>query len=138
MIRTKPARRYCTMPLEVILLVITLFYFIIQIISTDHDHWLFNIIQSATSFLNLLTWCNPLPWCYLFIWQWANNFGWHDDFVLDLLQQTYWLQTQVKYLIVHSKFKVLLSSEVIIFIPKTPCPELGQSLTLTKYNSILT
>ena len=138
MIKIKPACRSCILPPELIFLDIIVFYFIIQIILTDRDHWLLDIIQSSTSFFNILTWCNLLTWCYLFIWKWANNVGWHEGFVLDLLQKTYWIQTHVKHLIVQSKFKALLASEVFKFTPKKPHPRLGQSLILTGYSSILT
>ena len=63
-----------------------------------------------------------------------------DDmiFLLDIIQKTYWIQTQFMHLIVQSKSKPLLSIEVVNFIPKTPHSGLGQSLTLTGYSSGLT
>ena len=102
MINIKPARWYCRLPLEDIFIGILPSYFIIQFFSMGRKHRLFGIIQSSTSLFNLIIWSNLLPWCYWFIWRWANNIGWHDYFMLGVLQQTYWLQTQVKYLIVQS------------------------------------
>ena len=66
MIRIKPARRSCRLPLEFIFLDILLFYIIIQILSMDCDHWLFDVILSYTSFFNLLNRCNLITWCYWF------------------------------------------------------------------------
>ena len=113
----------------------SIFYFIIQILSTDSDHWIFDIIQIPTSFFNPLTWYNLLTWWYWFLWRCSNNIEWHYYFVLDLLQKTYWLQTKVKHLIVQSKSKALLASEVANFITKMPCPGIGQLLTPTGYSS---
>ena len=131
MIKIKPEIWSWRLPLEVIFLGIILFFLIVQIISTDSDHWLFGIIQIPTWFFN------PLTWCYLFLRQWANNIGWHGFFI-DIPQWTYWLQTQAKCLIVQSNFKALLASEVVNFKPKTPRSELGKSLVLTGYMSGLT
>ena len=104
---------------------------VIRTLSTYHDHWLFDIIKIPTWFLNHLT------WCYWFLRRWTDNIGQHY-FLPDIIQRTFWLQTQVKHLIVHSKFKELLSSEVFNFKPKTPRSGLGQSLILTGYSSGLT
>ena len=135
MIKIKPACRSYKLPLEFIFLDIPLFYFIIQIILMDCDHWLFNTIQRSTSVFNLLTWCKVLIWWYWFLWQWADNIGLHDYFVLDIIQQTYWFQTQVQYLIVQSTFKAFLSSDVVNFISNLPRPGLGKSFSLTGYIS---
>ena len=59
-------------------------------------------------------------------------------FLFGILQQNYWLQTQVKNLIVQSLFKALISSKVVNFIPKTTNTGIGQSLTLTGYSIGLT
>ena len=48
------------------------------------------------------------------------------------------IKTQIDRLIVQSKFKALLVSEVVKFIPKMTRSGLGQSLTLTGYISGLT
>ena len=89
--------------MELIFLGIILFYFIIQILSTDCDHWIFYIIQISTYFSASSLGANfSLGATFWGGGGWANNIGRHDDFLLDILQQTYWLQTQVKYLIVQS------------------------------------
>ena len=125
MIKIEPVLWSCRLPLEVIFIGVIPFLFIIQIISTDCDHWLFDIIQNSASFFNLITWCNLLTWWYWFIWQWADNIGWRDDFVLDIIQKTYWIQTQVKHLIVQSTFKSILAREVVNCIPNTTRPGIG-------------
>ena len=139
MINIKPVLWSCKLLLEEIFIGFILFFYIIQIPLTDRDHWIFNVIQIPTCIFNLLN------WCYLFIRRRDNNIGCDepiilDDmiFVLDLLLQNYWLQTQVKHLLVQSKFKALLSREVVKFMPIIPGSGLGQSLTLTWYSCGLT
>ena len=63
-----------------------------------------------------------------------------DDiiFLTGIIQKTYWLQKQVNHLIVQKKFKALLASEIVNFIPETPRSGLGRTLTLTGYSSGLT
>ena len=127
MIKIKLALWSWKIPLELIFIFIFPFFFIIQIVLTDCDQWSFNIIQITTWFLNNLT------WFYLFLRQWTDNIGWHY-FLLDILQWTYWTHTQFKHLIVQSKFKALLASEAVKFIPKTPHSGLRKWLTLTGYS----
>ena len=136
MIEIKPECLSCRLSLELILIGILLFYFIIKILLTDWYHWLLYIIQSSTSPLNFFTWCNLCICCYWFLWRWADNIGWNDYLVLDLLQKNYWIQIQVKPLTVKWKIKALLASEVVNFIPKTPPQGLGKSFTLTGYSSV--
>ena len=133
MIKIKPALWYCILTLELIFIGLLLFYFIIKTFSTDHEHWLFNIIQTPTCLFNLPT------WCYLFLWTWDDNTVWHDC-LLDLLQKNYCLQTQVKHLIIQSKFKALLASDVINLLLKTTLSRLGNRLhwldTLVDWRSL--
>ena len=54
MINIEPALWSFRLPPEVIFLGILFLFFIIQILSTDHDHWLLNIIQINTCFSTFL------------------------------------------------------------------------------------
>ena len=131
MIKTKTDLWSCRLPLEVIFIGIILLFFIIQILLTDHDHWLFYIIQIPAWFPSFSLGDTDLL---------GNDPMVLDDMVnfLDLLQKTYWLQTQVKNLVVQKKINVLLAGEVLNFIPKTPRSGIGRTLKLPGYSSGLT
>ena len=72
MIKIEPALWSSRLSREFIFLGNILFLFIIQILSTFRDHYLFNIIQIPNCVFNLLT------WCYWFIRRRADNIGWHS------------------------------------------------------------
>ena len=106
------------------------FRFIIQILLTDCDHWIFDIIQIPTCFFNLLALCSWFPRI------WAYNIGWYDVFAWSY-PENYWLHTQVNHLVLQSKFRALLNSEVVNFITKTPRSGVGKFITLIGYSSWL-
>ena len=131
MINIKPILWFCRLPLELIFLPILLLIFL----------WFKYFLRIMASGASI---SSKFPLTFSIFSFGSTYFLGHGPMILDEMitfidfqQKTYWLQTQVKNLIVQTKFKALPDIEILTFIPRTPHSGLGRTATVTGYSRLL-